>query len=126
MASWLYECNDVWTVETTSLFDEWFDKQSDALQEEMLAALKLLREYGPNLGRPFADTLYDSNLSNLKELRVQCAGKPIRAFFAFDPERKAIILCAGDKTGVNERRFYKSMIKLAETEFLNHLKERGL
>lgn len=116
----------MWMVETTNRFDEWFDEQSDALQEEMLAALKLLREYGPNLGRPFADTLYDSNLSNLKELRVQCAGKPIRAFFAFDPERKAIILCAGDKTGVNEKRFYKSMIKLAETEFLNHLKERGL
>ena len=31
-----------------------------------------------------------------------------------------------DKMGVDERRFYKSMIKLVETEFLNHLKERGL
>ncbi|HDY8067388.1 TPA: type II toxin-antitoxin system RelE/ParE family toxin [Vibrio vulnificus] len=31
----------------------------------------------------------------VKELRVQSNGKPIRAFFAFDPERTGIILCGG-------------------------------
>ncbi|MFS6803871.1 MULTISPECIES: type II toxin-antitoxin system RelE/ParE family toxin [Edwardsiella] len=115
----------MWIVETTAAFDEWFTAQSEALQDEMLAALTVLSEFGPNLGRPIVDTLKGAKLANLKELRVQFAGNPIRAFFAFDPERKAIVLCAGDKTGINEKRFYKSMIKLAEAEFSRHLKKRG-
>ena len=48
-----------------------------------------------------------------------------RFFFAFDPLRKAIVLCAGDKDGMNEKRFYKEMITLADREFSQHLtKER--
>ena len=35
----------------------------------------------------------------MKELRVQHRGKPLRAFFAFDPLRQAIVLCIGDKGG---------------------------
>ncbi len=61
----------------------------------------------------------------MKELRVQHHGLPIRTFFAFDPLRKAIVLCAGDKDGMNEKRFYKEMITLADREFSQHLtKER--
>jgi hypothetical protein len=56
----------------------------------------------------------------MKELRIQSGGRPLRAFFAFDPERTAIILCAGDKTG-NAKRFYKSMIHIADNEFSTHL-----
>lgn len=61
----------------------------------------------------------------MKALRIQHAGNPIRAFFAFDPTRHGIVLCAGDKTGVNERRFYKEMIKLADSEYSKHLEKRG-
>jgi hypothetical protein len=28
----------------------------------------------------------------MKELRIQYAGRPVRAFFAFDPVRQAIVL----------------------------------
>jgi hypothetical protein len=56
----------------------------------------------------------------MKELRVQSKGRPLRAFFAFDPQRSAILLCAGDKTG-DEKRFYKEMIKLADAEYRKHL-----
>ena len=41
----------------------------------------------------------------MKELRIQYAGRPIRAFFAFDPVRQAIVLCAGDKS--NDKAFYE-------------------
>ncbi|HCB1585753.1 TPA: type II toxin-antitoxin system RelE/ParE family toxin, partial [Citrobacter freundii] len=58
---------------------------------------------------------------NMKELRVQHQGSPIRAFFAFDPSRYGIVLCAGDKTGLNEKKFYKEMIRLADAEYRNHL-----
>lgn len=111
----------MWEVETTELFDEWFAEQSEALQDEVLAALKILSELGPHLGRPQVDTVKGSKFANMKELRVQFAGNPIRAFFAFDPKRKALVLCAGDKTGLNEKRFYKNMIKLADAEFSKHL-----
>lgn len=58
----------------------------------------------------------------MKELRVQIGGHPFRAFFAFDLERKAIVLCAGDKKSDDEKLFYKRMIKIADAEFASHLK----
>ena len=112
----------MWDIDTTHLFDEWFVTQTEALKEDMLAAMIILSEYGPQLGRPYADTVDDSDFPNMKELRVQHQGNPIRAFFAFDPARRGIVLCAGDKTGVKEKRFYKEMIKLADAEFRKHLK----
>ncbi|EJS6906047.1 TPA: type II toxin-antitoxin system RelE/ParE family toxin [Salmonella enterica] len=113
----------MWQVITTECFEGWFDSQCEALQEEILAALSILSENGPSLGRPQVDTLKGSKFPNMKELRVQFAGNPIRAFFAFDPKRMAIVLCAGDKTGLNEKRFYKDMIKLADSEYSKHLEK---
>ncbi|EAU6767166.1 type II toxin-antitoxin system RelE/ParE family toxin [Salmonella enterica] len=111
----------MWEVNTTGAFDEWFEVQTQALKEDVLAAMKILSEYGPQLGRPYADTVNDSDYPNMKELRIQHAGNPIRAFFAFDPTRRGIVLCAGDKSGVNEKQFYKDMIKLADAEYRKHL-----
>ena len=87
----------------------------------MLAAMVILSEYGPQLGRPFADSVNNSAFSNMKELRVQHQGSPFRAFFASDPSRCGIVLCADGKTGLNEKRFYKEMIKLADSEYRKHL-----
>lgn len=70
----------MWDVETTETFDNWFDAQTVALKEDLLAAMLILAEYGPQLGRPFADTVNDSQFSNMKELRVQHQGNPVRAF----------------------------------------------
>lgn len=113
----------MWDVETTDAFDIWFVVQTTALKEDMLAAMLILSEYGPQLGRPFADTVNGSTFSNMKELRIQHQGHPIRAFFVFDPARHGIVLCAGDKTGLNEKRFYKDMIKLADAEYRKHLNQ---
>ncbi|HCB1587273.1 TPA: type II toxin-antitoxin system RelE/ParE family toxin, partial [Citrobacter freundii] len=54
----------MWEVETTDAFDKWFDVQTEALKEDMLAAMMILSEYGPQLGRPFADTVNASAFSN--------------------------------------------------------------
>lgn len=112
----------IWKIITRPRFDAWFARQTDAVQEEILAVLTLLREDGPNLGRPQIDTLNGSSYSNMKELRVQVGGHPVRACFAFDPRMQAIVLCAGDKKGVDEKRFYKRLIKIADTEYAIHLK----
>ncbi|WP_343554392.1 type II toxin-antitoxin system RelE/ParE family toxin [Pantoea sp.] len=111
----------MWEILTTDVFDEWFMAQSEALREDVLATMAILSEMGPQLGRPYVDTLKGCHFPNLKELRVQHDGNPIRAFFAFDPVRRAIVLCAGDKTGFNQKQFYRAMIRLAEEEYLKHL-----
>ena len=110
----------MWTIETTDIFDEWLDSLNDTDRSNVLASMLVLRERGPMLSRPYADTVNDSAYNNMKELRVQSKGDPIRAFFAFDPERKGILLCAGNKTG-NEKRFYEVMIPIADREFRAHL-----
>ncbi|PHM35670.1 type II toxin-antitoxin system RelE/ParE family toxin [Xenorhabdus innexi] len=111
----------MWDVITTEYFDAWFLAQDDELRESVYEAMGVLERFGPNLGRPYVDTLYGSDFPNMKELRVQHAGDPIRAFFAFDPKRRAIVLCAGNKTGVNEKRFYNDMIRQADSEYRRHL-----
>ena len=115
----------MWNIVTRPIFDTWFEAQTDDVQEEFLAVLAILREDGPNLGRPQVDTLDESKYPNMKELRVQVGGHPIRACFAFDPSRQAIILCAGDKKGQDEKRFYRKLIKTADAEYKAHLADMG-
>lgn len=57
----------------------------------------------------------------MKELRCDADGGVWRVAFAFDPERKAILLVAGDKSGANEKRFYKRLIAKADKRFEQHL-----
>ncbi len=57
----------------------------------------------------------------MKELRVQVAGDPIRAFFTFDPRRAAILLIGADKTG--DEQFYSRLIPIADALYAEHLEE---
>ena len=59
----------------------------------------------------------------MKELRVQHRGKPLRAFFAFDPLRQAIVQCIGDKS--NKKRFYTEMLGIADEQYALHLSTLG-
>ncbi|WP_312423199.1 type II toxin-antitoxin system RelE/ParE family toxin [Epilithonimonas sp.] len=114
----------MWTVLTTDVFNEWLEQQDETTQEKVLAALVVLQSQGPSLGRPLVDTVYGSKYTNMKELRVQHRGKPIRAFFAFDPLRQAIVLCIGDKSG--NKRFYTEMLAIADEQYSLHLKSLGV
>lgn len=114
----------MWKVIFSPYFSEWFASLDIDEQDSIYHALKLVEMLGPQLGRPNADTLHGSELSNLKELRIQHNGKPYRAFYAFDPIRQAVMLCGGDKTG--DKRFYKKMIPLAEQIFAEYLQENNL
>ncbi len=112
----------MWLIETTDIFDTWFDTLDDTDRANVLASMIVLRKRGPILSRPYADTVNGSSYNNMKELRIQSKGAPIRAFFAFDPNRKGILLCAGNKTD-NDKRFYDVMIPIADREFTVHLKK---
>jgi hypothetical protein len=113
----------VWAVELHRAFVLEFRQLSPEVQDELLAQAGLLQEVGPTLGRPRVDTLNGSKHSNMKELRFD-AGGVWRVAFAFDPNRKAIMLVAGDKSGTSERRFYRNLIKTADARFDDHLTQR--
>jgi hypothetical protein len=41
--------------------------------------------------------------------------------FAFDPARQAILLVCADKSSINQKLFYKNLIKKADKRFEQHL-----
>ena len=92
------------------------------VQEELVALTLNLGERGPLLGRPEVDTLKGSAHANMKELRFNADGGVWRVAFAFDLERRAILLVAGDKSGIAQRRFYSEFIRKADERFDRHLK----
>lgn len=73
------------------------------------------------MGRPEVDTLKGSAHANMKELRFVAGGGVWRVAFAFDPERKAVLLVAGDKSGVGQRRFYRELIRKADGRYNRYL-----
>lgn len=116
-----------WEILITDEYEEWFLGLTYAEQVDVQAMVDVLEIFGPELSRPYADTLHDtSKIKNLKELRIQHEGKPYRVFYAFDPQRRAVLLCGGRKDGAQDKRFYKRMIPIAEREFLAHLESEGL
>ncbi len=109
----------MWTVERTGQVAEWIKKLDEDAKEAIFKSLLILREIGPSLGRPHVDTVTKSRHKNMKELRVQNKQRLFRILFAFDYDRKAILLVGGDKRG--DKRFYEKMIPLADALFDEHL-----
>ena len=68
-------------------------------------------------------TLNNAVHPNMKELRYDAHGgtEIWRAAFAFDPERRAIVLIAGDKQGQDEDLFYKELLRKANKRYDAHL-----
>jgi hypothetical protein len=88
----------------------------------VIAAVELLGEHGPQLGRPLVDTVVGSRHKKMKELRPGSSGRSeLRILFAFDPKRMAILFVAGDKAG-NWNKCYRTNIPIADDRFDDHLK----
>jgi hypothetical protein len=109
----------VWDVGTTDEFDAWFEDLTATEQQRVLHGVGVLREIGPALSRPLVDTLNGSRFANMKELRVQVGGRPLRVMFTFDSRRVAILLIGGDKSG--DPRFYDRLIAQADQIFAAHI-----
>jgi hypothetical protein len=110
-----------WEVELHDAFVPEFEALDEAVQDELLAHVAVLEVFGPQLGRPRVDTLKGSRHTNMKELRLEAADGVWRFAFAFDPRRKGIVLCGGDKSGGSEKRFYRQLIAKADHRFDSHL-----
>ena len=110
-----------WRVQFHPAFAAEADDFAETVRIELIAGVRVLEHFGPSLGRPTVDTLSGSKHANMKELRFRADGGVWRIAFAFDPERAAILLVGGDKSGVGSGRFYKTLIKRADARFDQHL-----
>jgi len=110
-----------WEVDSTTEYDAWFTGLTNDEQERIAAAVRILRQDGPTLGRPLVDRIKMSRHSNMKELRV----RHMRILFAFDPKQGAIFLLGGNKEGKWDR-WYDGNVPKADELFDRHLvKVRG-
>ncbi|MFF0302200.1 type II toxin-antitoxin system RelE/ParE family toxin [Streptomyces sp. NPDC004562] len=120
----------MWEITLLEPVDTWFLKLCEDDPESanrVTDALDFLAQEGPNLGRPMVDRIHGSRLHNLKELRPGSSGHTeMRMLFVFDPEREAIILVAGDKSG-RWSDWYRDSIPVAELRYADFLagRERG-
>jgi hypothetical protein len=108
----------VWDIEFTDQFEHWWETLSVKEQGSIEAAVDMLEQDGPALGRPAVDTIRGSRHANMKELRTTT----IRVLFAFDPTRTAILLIGGDKRD-RWQEFYARMIPLADDLLDEHLRD---
>src|SRR5687767_3700156 len=108
----------LWEIEYTDQFGDWFGELDADEQDAVVAAVEVLAERGPGLGRPFVDTIKDSRHANMKELRPR--GGNIRILFAFDPRRMPILLLGGDKTN-RWQAWYREAIPVADRLYDEHL-----
>ena len=89
-----------WIVLFHEEFDLEFQALNEDLQDEFLAHVKLLQEFGRQLGRPTVDTLKGSKHANMKELRFDWKREVWRVAFAFDPKRHGGEVMADGPVGV--------------------------
>jgi len=109
----------LWDIELTEDVGRWLlhELDEDGLRQ-IVPAIDKLEEIGPTLGRPVVDRIKASRHHNMKELRS--IGGTVRVLFAFDPERKAILLIGGDKAG-EWKRWYDENIPKADDLYDEHL-----
>ena len=110
-----------WEVEFTDEFGAWWARLSEGAQEDIDTCVRVLERKGPHLGYPYSSDVRGAKHANLRELRVQHAGRHYRVLYAFDPRRTAILLIGGDKTG--NSRWYDEYVPVADRLSDEHLVE---
>jgi hypothetical protein len=110
-----------WEVEFTDEFGFWWSTLSERQQDDLAHSVRHLIEFGPALGFPHSSKVTSSRYPQMRELRTQSAGKPLRTLYAFNPLRCAILLIGGGKTG--DDRWYEKFVPAADRLFEKHLLE---
>lgn len=109
-----------WEVAFHPDCEAWADGLPQPDKEALLAAVRVLRDDGPTLGRPLVDTIAGSRHANMKELRPGSTGRTeIRVLFAFDLDRRAILLLGGDKSD-DWNGWYRANVPVADERFDEH------
>ena len=111
-----------WEITLSEQAERWFMSLRPDDADRVAASLDALAQQGPALGRPFVDSVKRSRHHNMKELRS--IGGNLRALFAFDPRRHAIVLVGGDKTN-DWSGWYARNIPAADRLYDAHLRGIG-
>jgi hypothetical protein len=90
--------------------------------DRIAAALDQLELHGPSQRRPVVGLIEGSRHHNMREVRS--FGGHLRALFAFDPRRHAVVLLGGDKAG-NWKGWYERNIPRADELYDKHLRALG-
>ena len=101
-----------WEVFLDPEVEDWVLSLPDETYDRVEAAVDMLAEHGPGLGRPLVDSITGSRHANMKELRVGTC----RVLFAFDPTRAAVLLVAGDKRG-RWAQWYGQAVPIADDRY---------
>lgn len=107
---------DTVQIEVTDAYKAWYldlEKPDAAAVDRKVKMLAIL---GLSLPFPHSSDIKGSKYP-FRELRAN--NPPIRVLYAFDPERKAVLIIGGDKTGDN--RFYVKLIPRAEKLWEDYL-----
>lgn len=115
----------MWNVILDPIAD-WLRRIDDDSARQILAAITILQEEGPNLKRPLVGKIEGSStIKNLKELRPGSHGRSeICILFTFDPKRNAIMLVGGDKQR-KWNKWYPQAIRQAEANYIEWLEQQG-
>ncbi|WP_217897083.1 type II toxin-antitoxin system RelE/ParE family toxin [Granulicella rosea] len=95
--------------------------EAKPIRVAVIAATRLLQQFGPLLHRPYVDTLKGSAYPNMKEFRTTLPDGEWRIAFAFDPQRRGIMLTGATKSGVGQDKFYERLIHIADRRYADHL-----
>lgn len=109
-----------WELRFTPQAERWFMSLRPGDANRVAAALDQLEQHGPGLGRPRVDSVRGARHHNMKELRMGTQ----RALFAFDPQRRGLVLVGGDKRG-NWKGWYLQAVPLADKLLERHLRTNG-
>ena len=117
-----------WNVEGNDQFTDWYLSLDAAETGRIDAAVQLLEEHGPALGRPLVDTVTGSAFPNMKELRVSTGSGQLRVLFIFDPRRTAILLLGGNKAGQGQAWYTENIPRADQRyrEYFAELRQEGL
>ena len=92
----------------TDEFEAWWDGLTGEEQESIAHDVNILRVERVSLRFPRCSGSSTSKHDHMRELRIQHQGQPYRVLYAFDPNRAAVLLIGGDKTG--EKRWYEIFV----------------
>lgn len=111
-------------VVATDEFANWYEALGADDQGAVARVVELLASRGVSLPFPYSSDIKGSRYA-MRELRAQSGGRPLRVFYAFDPRRDAVLLLGGDKTGMDDARFYREMVPQAERIWREYLAEQA-
>ena len=102
-------------------YDAWFRALSMDEKESVRVYVALLQQFGVTLDYPYSSKVNGSEYKKMRELRIQHEGRPYRVFYAFNRRRQYVLLTGDEKTGENDRQFYKRMVSKADAIYTRHL-----